>query len=191
MYNFKNFLILDDFVNDYDYSQNSYEIYKSRPSNVYKGGVGLNITGNSRLPFFETLIDTINQSDKISKFGKLERIVEKVFIKSDYTSDFKSSIHLDDTASDLLKGFTFSYHFIGEENAGGTVWYNDLNGSKILHKIPFKPNRLVIFPAHIPHSGYANLGFKDNSLRIILTLFTLTATKQVSSKALNSKHKFE
>jgi len=109
-------------------------------------------------------------------YGKLKKIHSHVFLVSDNQSDFKKSMHLDDTKNDPY-GYTLSYHMMGDENCGGTSFYEDFHSDTPLLQIPFKENRLVIFPACIPHTGYTNHGYPNNSKRVIYTLFTILANK--------------
>ncbi len=105
-------------------------------------------------------------------YGGIKTISTSVFLVSDNSSDFKKCMHLDDTSEDP-NGYTLSYHFMGDNNCGGTSFYEDFNSDTPLLQIPFKENRLVIFPANIPHTGYTNHGYPNNSKRVIYTLFTV------------------
>jgi hypothetical protein len=102
----------------------------------------------------------------------IKKIHAKVFLVSDKNSNFQAAKHIDDTAH-LEHGYTLSYHAMGENNCGGTSFYENFHEETPLLQIPFKENRLVVFPAGIPHTGYTNHGYPYDSKRVIYTLFTV------------------
>lgn len=120
-------------------------------------------------------------NDALFKIGYsgIETVQTNVVIVSDASSRFESSRHLDDTCGTYY-GFTLSYHWMGDENAGGTSFYTDFYQKTPIINVPFKPNRLVVFPALIPHQGYSNPGYSCNSKRVIMTLFSILKPFEVS-----------
>jgi len=202
-YDNRNIFVIDDFLPDYDYSQERYVEFLNFPNTYFEnGGLGYDITPNDNnfnSQIFEYIEKYANEALKLVNLGELETIKTKVFIKGDITSPFMKAIHQDDTA-DLNNGYTLSYHCFGDNNAGGTIFYYDKQGLKPMLRIPHKANRLVIFPASIHHTGYAYPGFKNNSVRIIFTLFTYikmlpihlrTLNYTINKIPLNLKPKFE
>lgn len=126
-----------------------------------------------------TYIGFANELEKASNdalfkigYNGIETVQTNVVIVSDINSNFQSSRHFDDTCS-IQYGYTLSYHWMGDENAGGTSFFTDFYQKTPIINIPFKPNRLVVFPALIPHEGYANPGYSCNSKRVIMTLFSV------------------
>lgn len=120
----------------------------------------------------QTLINRCNKVLSSINYGEIKEMTTCVFLVSDNTSHFKESMHLDDT-SYTPNGYTLSYHLMGDANCGGTSFYEDFHKTTPLLQVPFKENRLVIFPACIPHTGYTNHGYPNNSKRVIYTLFTV------------------
>jgi hypothetical protein len=118
-----------------------------------------------------------NTALKSINYGRIKFVSTSVFLVSDNKSDFRACQHIDDTSSDP-HGYTLSYHVTGDQNCGGTSFYEDFESKTPLLQIPFKENRLVIFPACIPHTGYTNQGYDNNSKRVIYTLFTILANPQ-------------
>lgn len=163
--------IVDNVFSDYD-SELSNEIYgfESLNDTMRDGGY---IGADREFPIFGEKL--LNQSNIILGsigYGKVTTLKTEVLIVSDMNSAFKNSRHLDDTANNPY-GYTLSYHWMGENNAGGTSFYSDFKEEVPYLNVPFKQNRLVIFPASIPHEGYANPGYKLNSKRVIYTLFVV------------------
>lgn len=105
-------------------------------------------------------------------YGIVKSVLTEVLIVSDISSKFRQSRHVDDTCRHPF-GFTLSYHWLGENNSGGTSFFLNFEEEVPLLNVPFKQNRLVVFPAKIPHQGYANPNFAYNSKRVIYTLFSV------------------
>lgn len=93
----------------------------------------------------------------------------RVIMASDALSPFSEHVHRDDTQTEQW-GYTYSYHYLGLPGAGGTVFYSDLRASKELARVEFQPNRLVIWRASWPHTGYAHTDQPDQSRRVLLVM---------------------
>lgn len=163
--------IVDDLIPDYDSKsyREKYE-FENLETNYYTGG---KIGSDGELIEFATKLTTCGNIalGKVN-YGRINQTLSNVFLVSDINSPFNEVMHIDDSAP-FLNGYTLSYHLMGEDNCGGTSFYETSDSKTPLLQIPFKENRLVIFPACIPHTGYANPGYPYNSKRVIYTLFTI------------------
>lgn len=163
--------IIDDLIPKYNSAAlREQHQFESIPCNYYTGGkIGsdrLLVNFSSKLTLYaDAALAKIN-------YGKIKHTLNSVFLVSDNESPFREVIHRDDSAA-FENGYTLSYHFMGDDNCGGTSFYEDFVCETPLLQIPFKENRLVIFPACIPHTGYTNAGYANKSKRVIYTLFTI------------------
>lgn len=169
--------IIDDFLPDYDYTQSSYSNWWNLPTNYpqYKehGFIGTNVK-SSDIPHMQRVEAGINHACRVLALPALDHITTHVLLVSEYGSSFETNIHVDDT-SPWQWGYTFSYHWLGAEGSGGTVFYDDLQGSNELHRVEFRPNRLAVFPASYPHTGYAHPDQPNQGRRVLLSTFTVLA----------------
>jgi len=164
--------VIDNLIPDYDsnFYRERYR-FQDLKSNYYTDG---KIGDDGRLvaKFSTKLILYTEIALANVNYGKLKKIHSHVFLVSDIDTSFKEVMHIDDTAQ-FENGYTLSYHFMGEDNCGGTSFYETSDSSTPLIQVPFKQNRLVVFPACIPHTGYANPGYAYKSKRVIYTLFSV------------------
>lgn len=105
-------------------------------------------------------------------YPTIKSVHTRVLLTSDVTSPLSQSRHTDDTGP-YTHGFTMSYHWLGAKDCGGTQFFTNYQSKEPVFKIPFKPNRLAIFPSCIPHEGYAIEGYPNKSKRVVFTLFTI------------------
>lgn len=162
--------IIDNFLPDYDleYFKNAYR-FNELINNYHDDGSYIGSDGG--YPEITKLI--LNEANnKLTQlgYGIIKEIRTVVLLTSDANSKFEKHRHVDDTHNDEF-GYTLSYHWMGDNNAGSTVFYENFTEKVPLLQIPFKKNRLVIFPSRIPHEGSANTGYLNNSKRIIYALF--------------------
>jgi hypothetical protein len=163
--------IIDNLFPDYDSkSIREKHEFESVLCNYYTGGKigsdGLLVNFSSKLTLYaDQALTKIN-------YGRVKQTLSTVFLVSDNESPFRDVMHVDDS-SPFENGYTLSYHFMGENNCGGTSFYQDYESDTPLLQVPFKENRLVVFPACIPHTGYTNAGYAYKSKRVIYTLFTI------------------
>lgn len=168
-------LVLDDFLADYDPlrepSLASAELINLRSNYRLRGYLGTN-TDVETCPRFGDVVKNIPRACKQLGLPMLRSVSGLIYIVSEQGDPFQVNIHRDDTAHDPW-GYTFSYHWQGQEGSGGTVWYRDTAGRQELGRVEFKPNRLVAFPAGYPHTGYAHPDQPNGSRRVILAAFTV------------------
>lgn len=163
--------IIDDLIPNYDSKlfREKYD-FDNVETNYYTGG---KIGSDGKLTEFSTKLTMCSDiALKSINYGKIKQMLSHVFLVSDIDSPFKEVMHVDDS-SPFENGYTLSYHFMGADNCGGTSFYETMTSETPLLQIPFKENRLVVFPACIPHTGYANPGYPHKSKRVIYTLFTI------------------
>ena len=171
----KQIKIIDNFLPNYDeqYFMEKFKFLELESNyKPFKSYIGSDIHKNCT-EYDEIIENIIFQANLFLKScqSEIKQIVSKVLLVSDLSSAFSKHRHVDDS-SYFQNGYTLSYHWMGENNAGGTAFFPDFNEPTPLIQVPFKPNRLVIFPSRIPHEGYANKGTKNLSRRFIITLFT-------------------
>lgn len=169
--------VIDDFLPNYDYTQESYQHWATQYTSNYqrpKGqhiGISLRRNGDSTreklVPMISELLDNIPRACTILGLPAIDRIISTALLVSEPGDDFHSKMHTDDSAPAVM-GYTFSYHWLGTEGCGGTVWFDDINATNEIHRVDFKPNRLVVFYSKFPHTGYANSG-----QRSLLSAFTI------------------
>ena len=169
--------VIDDFLPDYDYTQESYKKWAERYTSNYNRPDGQHIglslrrgtdTARERLfPMMGTLLDNIPRACTMLGLPRLQRVISTALLVSEPGDNFHSKMHTDDSAWSHL-GYTFSYHWLGEEGCGGTVWFDDIDASNEIHRVDFKPNRLVVFYSKFPHTGYTHSG-----RRSLLSAFTV------------------
>jgi len=169
--------VIDDFIPGYDYTQESYKKWAERYTSNYNRPDGQHIglslrrggnTARERLfPMMETLLDNIPRACTMLGLPRLQRVISTALLVSEVGDNFSGKMHTDDSAF-AHWGYTFSYHWLGEEGCGGTVWYDDLAATNEIHRVDFKPNRLVVFYSKFPHTGYAHHG-----QRSLLSAFTV------------------
>lgn len=163
--------IIDDLIPDYDSVsyRKRYDFMKLECNYTVNSKLGTDLVypaiGNKIEIYADLILPKLN-------YGTISRVDARVFLVSDNQSPFKEVKHIDDTCYSS-QGYTLSYHVMGENNCGGTSFYEDFHKDAPLLQVPFKENRLVIFPACIPHTGYTNPGYMYNSKRVIFTLFTI------------------
>jgi hypothetical protein len=163
--------IIDDFLPDYDFEKFKVEYkFESMEETMRDGSY---IGKDNEFPKLGESI-TIHANIQLQKinYGKIVKTDTQVLIVSDVNSPFTESRHCDDTKYSK-NGYTLSYHWMGVDNAGGTHFFLDFQESTPLLSIPFKQNRLVVFPARIPHQGYANQNYAYKSKRAVYTLFSV------------------
>jgi hypothetical protein len=163
--------IIDNFLPNYDFAKLAVEHnFETMPETMNDGKyIGID---NTNKDLCKEIITRANiELPKIS-YGKILTVSAELLIVSDKDSSFGASRHIDDTHSHPF-GYTLSYHWLGENNSGGTSFYTNMTDLIPIINIPFKQNRLVVFPAKIPHQGYANDGYLHNSKRAITTIFTV------------------
>lgn len=162
--------IIDDLLPNYSYEEynQKYDFLNMR-TNYKPDYIGEN-------SLYREIGDQIEKYSRIKlkeiNYGDIKSIRTRVYLVSDLSSPFKECLHVDDTNNHEF-GYTLSYHWMGDNNSGGTTFYKSDKDDTPLMNIPFRRNRLVIFPARIPHTGYANQGYSCNSKRVIYTLFTV------------------
>jgi hypothetical protein len=163
--------IIDNFLPNYDFNKFTQQYnFDGMQDNMRDG---YTIGQDNEFPHFGALLaQKANLALKKIGYGKISKVKTEVLIVSDISSKLENSRHIDDTSNDEF-GYTLSYHWMGTDNAGGTNFYQDFKEKTPLMCIPFKQNRLVVFPAKIPHQGYANINYPYNSKRVIYTLFTI------------------
>lgn len=168
-------LVLDDFLPDYD---PEHEPDRAHPKLINlrsnyrpQGMLGTN-TDMASAPRYRDVIAHIPRACRILGLPPLKSVTTLVYIASQAGDPFQRNIHRDDTSRDEW-GYTFSYHWLGQAGSGGTVWYSDMAGTEEKHRVEFRPNRLVAFPARYPHTGYANPDQPDGSRRVILATFAV------------------
>jgi hypothetical protein len=122
--------------------------------------------------FIALLTKSCNHVLALLNYPTIKYVQTRVLISSNTQSPLNKSRHTDDTGS-YTHGFTMSYHWFGDADCGGTQFFSNHQSKEPVFKIPFKPNRLAIFPSCIPHEGYAIEGYPNNSKRVIFTLFTV------------------
>lgn len=159
--------VIDDFIPDYDYTQESYQHWSKQYTSNYQRpdgqhiGISLRRSGdNTReklVPMMSSLLDNMPRACAMLGLPAIDRIISTALLVSEVGDDFHSKMHTDDS-SPAKMGYTFSYHWLGTEGCGGTVWFNDLNATNEIHRVDFKPNRLVVFYSKFPHTGYARSG---------------------------------
>lgn len=163
--------IFDNFIPDYDHDYlNSKYGFDNLDPNYYLKNKRLGQDG--KYPEIRTMIaDNADRAVKELGYESMT-ITTSVYFLSDIDSPFKELRHVDDTSRNP-NGYTFSFHVHGHDNCGGTAFYEDFMSDTPLLCVPFKRNRLVLFPARIPHTGYSNPGYPNKSRRVIYTLFTV------------------
>ena len=168
-------LVLDDFLTDYDplrEADTSEPNFIARTSNYRAEGILGDNTNIQTCPRFGDVIANIPRACRLMGLPPLKSVATMVYVASKIGDPFKRNIHRDDTSS-YHWGYTFSYHWLGLEGSGGTVWYSDMQGKNEIHRVDFRPNRLVAFPAIYPHTGWANADQPNRSQRIILATFVV------------------
>lgn len=168
-------LVLDDFLPRYDATEELRQTHPellNRPGEYKKPGyLGTNVTFEI-CPRIGDVVNSLPMACRRLGLPVIQKITNLLFIASEHGDPFGECIHCDDTKI-FEWGYTFSYHWQGLPGAGGTVFYDDLQGSNELHRVEFRPNRLVAFPARYPHTGYACADQPDNGFRIILAVFAV------------------
>lgn len=168
-------LVLDDFLTDYDPLREPSRLpaeFADLRSNYREQGILGNNTTVASCSRFQDVVDNIPRACEKMGLPRLKSVSTLVYIVSEAGDPFRRNIHRDDTSNNEW-GYTFSYHWQGLAGSGGTVWYTDMLGTEELHRVEFRPNRLVAFPARYPHTGYANLNQPNASRRVILATFTV------------------
>jgi hypothetical protein len=169
-------LVLDDFLPNYD-PDNTMGINSellSRRSNYRPEGIIGDNSDVRNCPAFQVIADHIPRACSQLGLPPLKSIATRVYLVSEAGDPFDKNIHVDDTSGDVW-GYTFSYHWLGRSGAGGTVFYSDMRGTEELHRVEFRPNRLVVFPGRYPHTGWAEPSQPNNSRRVILSTFVVLA----------------
>ena len=169
-------LVLDDFLPNYqvgDLSGVDPVLWSLRSNYRPEGIIGSN-TDLERCPLFQTIIDHIPGACQKLGLPPLKSMATMVYLVSEHGDDFARNIHWDDTCAEPW-GYTFSYHWQGAVGSGGTVFYADMSDREELHRVEFRPNRLCVFPARYPHTGWAEPGREDRGRRAILSVFTVLA----------------
>lgn len=142
----------------------------------YRDGsyIGSDIHSNDLLykEFISILTHACNRFLISVNYPIIKTVQVRVLLVSDFDTPLNKSRHKDDTCYDL-HGFTMSYHWFGAPECGGTAFYKNHESTEPVFKIPFRPNRLAVFPANLPHEGYALEGYANNSKRVIFSLFTI------------------
>jgi hypothetical protein len=161
--------VIDDFLKEQEYWQTERDFFMTKPNNYYNLSTGQNIeTKNNKVlyPVHNKLMQAVNS--RIINYkcfnGKIENICRSVLLISSDKSvgDFR---HIDDNIGDY--GYwTFSYHLSGEDDSGETLFFNNFLNPNPVHLVPFKQNRMVIFPSCYPHTGLSR------KKRIIYSNFT-------------------
>lgn len=163
--------ILDDFLPDYDYAKfkKDYNFDKIE-SNYTQDNNYLTIQFSD---IGARLLEQSNIKLPTMGYGKVKTVVTELAHITDVNTNFDQTRHTDDT-QEFDMGYTLSYNWMGQNNAGGLSFYNTFFHKVPLINVPFRQNRLVVFPARIPHQGYANTGnYECNSKRVVYTLFTV------------------
>jgi len=169
-------LVLDDFLPNYD-PDNTMGINPellARRSNYRPEGIIGDGTDSVSCPTFGVIEQHLPRACAELGLPELKSIATRVFLVSQAGDPFDVNIHVDDTSGETW-GYTFSYHWLGRLGSGGTVFYDDMKGTEELHRVEFRPNRLVAFPARYPHTGWAEPNQPDRSRRVILSTFVVLA----------------
>ena len=169
-------LVLDDFLPDYDPNDTmkiNPELLRLRSNYRPEGAIG-DGTDPVSCPAFRVIEQHLPRACAVLGLPELKSIATRVFLVSEAGDPFDVNIHVDDTSAHEW-GYTFSYHWLGHSGAGGTVFYSDMRGTEELHRVEFRPNRLVVFPARYPHTGWAEPDQLDLSRRVILSTFVVLA----------------
>jgi len=169
-------LVLDDFLPNYDpdNTMGTNSELLLRRSNYRPEGVIGDGTDPVSCPAFQLIEQHLPRACATLGLPELKSIATRVFLVSVAGDPFDVNIHVDDTSAHEW-GYTFSYHWLGHPGAGGTVFYSDMQGSEELHRVEFRPNRLVAFPARYPHTGWAEPNQPNLSRRVILSTFVVLA----------------
>ncbi len=167
-------LVLDDFLPNYSDDPKLLGNLAVVEDNYRPDGIIGNDTNVRDLPFAQTVIDQLPRACSLLGLPTVKSVNSIVFLRSQWGSAFSANIHTDDT-SGYEWGYTFSYHWRGHAGSGGTVFYDDKQGTEELHRVEFKPNRLVAFPARYPHTGWAEPDQPGHSQRDILAVFVVLA----------------
>ena len=162
-------LVLDDFLPDYD-PELELQRPLTMPTNYRESGYLGTEASIENLGRFHDVLANLPRACRAMGLPALKKVGRLLYIVSDSDSPFHSNIHTDDT-SVLSWGYTFSYHWQGLEGSGGTEFYSDMEGHQLRHRVEFRPNRLVAFPARYPHTGYAHPDQPNSSRRVILAVF--------------------
>lgn len=169
-------LVLDDFLPNYDPNDTmgTHPELLTRRSNYRPEGIIGDGTDLISCPAFRVIEEHIPRACSQLGLPPLRSIATRVYLVSEAGDPFFENIHVDDTSGETW-GYTLSYHWLGNTGSGGTVFYSDMRGTEELHRVEFRPNRLVAFPARYPHTGWAEPGREDSSRRVILSTFVVLA----------------
>jgi hypothetical protein len=169
-------MVLDDFLPNYDPedTRGTHPELLKRRSNYRPEGIIGDGTDVRSCPAFQVIEDHIPRACQQLGLPPLQSIATRVYLVSQAGDPFDKNIHVDDTSGHTW-GYTFSYHWLGLAGAGGTVFYDDMRGTEELHRVEFRPNRLVAFPARYPHTGWAEPDQPNRSRRVILSTFVVLA----------------